>query len=106
MIRPTGDLRGNGATSLQRALAGELTGKPELMVLDLSGVEQIDANGVEALHSIAELADEDEIRFCLVVAPEGALRPCVKVVESMKAFQTFSSITEALQHHRDCTGQQ
>jgi anti-anti-sigma regulatory factor len=104
VVRPTGDLRGDGAMSLQRTLAGELTGTPELLVLDLSDVEQIDADGIDAQHSIAELADEDEIRFCLVVPPKGALRTCLKVVELKEMFQTFSSITEAL-HHHDGPGQ-
>ena len=104
VIRPSGDLRGDGATSL-RTLVGELTGTPELLVLDLSDVEQIDADGIDALHSIAELADEDDIRFCLVVPPKGARRTCLKIVELTKMFQTFSSITEALQHQHDGPGQ-
>ena len=105
VIKPTGDLRGDGATSLRRTLAGELTGTLELLVLDMSGVEQIDAGGIDALHSVAELADEDDIRFCLVVPPKGALRSCLKLVELTKMFQTFSSITEALQHHHEGPGQ-
>lgn len=105
MVRPHGDLRGDGATSLQRTLAGELTGTPEVLVLDLSGVQQMDADGVGALHSIAELADEDDIRFCLVVPPKGALQTCPKVVESTTQFLTFASISEALQHFRHEPGQ-
>jgi anti-anti-sigma regulatory factor len=104
IIRPIGDLRGDGATSLQRTLAGELAGTPELLVLDLSDVEQID-DGIDALYSIAKLAGEDDIQFCLVVPPKGALRTCLKIVELTKMFQTFSSITEALQHHHDGPGQ-
>ena len=105
VIRPTGDLRGDGAVSLQRTLAGQLAGTPELLVLDLSDVEQMDADGIDALQSIAELADEDDIRFCLVAPPKGVLRTCRKVVELTKMFQTFSSITEALQHHHGGPGQ-
>jgi anti-anti-sigma regulatory factor len=105
LICPTGDLRGDGAMSLQRTLAGELAGTPELLVLDLSDVEQMDADGIDALHSIAELADEGDIRFCLVVLPKGELRTCRRVVELTKMFQTFLSITEALQHHHDGPGQ-
>lgn len=74
-------------------------------MLDLSGVEQMDADGIGALHSIAELADEDDIRFCLVVPQKGALRTCPKVMEWTTMFQTFASITEALQHFRDEPGQ-
>ena len=92
---------GDGASSLRRTLAGELTGTPELLVLGLSDIEQIDGDGIDALHSVAELADEDDIRLCLVVLPKGAVRACLQVVELMKTFQTFSSVTEALQHPHD-----
>jgi anti-anti-sigma factor len=101
VVHVAGDLRGDGAASLRRTLAGELTGTPELLVLDLSDIEQIDADGIDALHSVAELADEDDIRLCLVVLPKGAVRACLQVVELMKTFQTFSSVTEALQHPHD-----
>jgi anti-anti-sigma regulatory factor len=67
VVHVAGDLRGDGASSLRRTLAGELTGTPELVVLDLSDIEHINADGIDALHSVAELADEDDIRFCLVV---------------------------------------
>jgi anti-anti-sigma regulatory factor len=98
VVHVAGDLRGDGASSLRRTLAGQLTGTPELLVIDLSDIEQIDADGIDALHSVAELADEDDIRFCLVVPPKGAVRTRLKVAEVTKTFQTFSSITEALQH--------
>jgi anti-anti-sigma regulatory factor len=98
VVHVAGDLRGDGASSLRRTLAGQLTGTPEQLVIDLSDIEQIDADGIEALHSVAELADEDDIRFCLVVPPKGAGRTRLKVAEVTKTFQTFSSITEALQH--------
>jgi anti-anti-sigma regulatory factor len=98
VVRIAGDLRGDGASSLRRTLSGELTGTPELLVLDLSDIEQIDADGIDTLHSVAELADEDDIRFCLVISPKGSFRAGPKVVELTKTFQTFSSITEALDH--------
>lgn len=98
VVHVAGDLRGDGASSLRRTLAGQLTGTPELLVIDLSDIELIDADGIEALHSVAELADEDDIRFCLVVPPKAAVRTRLKVAAVTKTFQTFSSITEALQH--------
>jgi anti-anti-sigma regulatory factor len=101
VVHVAGDLRGDGASSLRRTLAGELTGTPELLVLELSDIEQIDGDGIDALHSVAELAAEDDIRLCLVILPKSAVRACLKVVELMKAFPTFFSVTEALQHHHD-----
>lgn len=99
VVHAAGDLRGDGAASLRRTLAGELTGTPELLVLDLSDSNQIDAAGIDALRSVAGLADEDDIRFCVVVPPTGAVRACMKVVELTKTFHTFASIDEAV-HHR------
>jgi anti-anti-sigma regulatory factor len=101
VVHVCGDLRGDAAASLRRTLAGQLTGTPELLVINLSNTVEIDSEGIDALHSVAELADEDDIRFCLVVPPEGAVRTCPKLVELTGTFQTFSSITEALQHPHD-----
>ena len=86
---------------LRRTLAGQLTGTPDVIVLDLSDLEQIDADGIDALTSIAESADEEGIRFCLVVPPTCALRTRPKLAEMTTAFPAFSSITEALEHHRN-----
>jgi anti-anti-sigma regulatory factor len=101
VVHVRGDLRGDGAASLRRTLAGQLTGTPELLVINLSNTVEIDSDGIDALHSVAVLADEDDIRFCLVVPPEGAVRTWPKLVELTRTFQTFSSITEALQHPHD-----
>jgi anti-anti-sigma regulatory factor len=101
VVHVCGDLRGDGAASLRRTLAGQLTGTPELLVINLSNTVEIDSDGIDALHSVAELADEDDIRFSLVVPPNAAVRTCPKLVELTKTFQTFSSITEALQHPDD-----
>ena len=101
VVHVCGDLRGDGAASLRRTLAGQLTGTPELLVINLSNTVEIDSDGIDALRSVAELADEDDIRFSLVVPPNCAVRTCPKLVELTKTFQTFSSITEALQHPDD-----
>ena len=98
VVQVSGDLRGDGAASLRRTLAGELTGTPELLVLDLSYIEQIDVHGIDTLDVAAELAAEDDIRFCLVFPPKGVRRRRLNVVELSKRFQTFSSVNEALLH--------
>jgi hypothetical protein len=68
-------------------------------VLDLSDIEQIDVDGIDALDAIAELAAEDDIRFCLVFPPKGVDRRRLNVVELSMRFLTFSSVNEALQPH-------
>jgi anti-anti-sigma regulatory factor len=97
VVHVAGDLRGDGAASLRRTLAGELTGTPELLVLDLSDIEQIDVDGIDALDAIAELAAMDDIRFCLVFPPKGVERRRLNLVELSKRFETFSSVDEVLQ---------
>jgi anti-anti-sigma regulatory factor len=98
VVQVSGDLRGDGAASLRRSLAGEPAGTPELLLLDLSDIEQIDEQGIDTLDVAAELAAEDDIRFCLVFPPKGLHRRRLNVVELSKRFQTFSSVNEALQH--------
>ncbi|BBZ28865.1 hypothetical protein MMAD_31600 [Mycolicibacterium madagascariense] len=97
VISPNGDLRGEGATALQRTLAGELTGTPDVMVLDMSDLEQLDGDGIAALTSIAELAAAEGIRFCLVVPPQSALSTHPQVATLMETFPTFGSVADALQ---------
>jgi anti-anti-sigma regulatory factor len=105
VVQVAGDLRGDGAASLQRTLAGQLTGTPQLLVLDLSDIDQIDVHGIAALDVVAELAAEDDIRFCLVFPPKGVRRRRLNVVDLSKRFQTFSSVNEALQHPHEWLAQ-
>ena len=51
---------------MRRVVATELNRSPALLALDLSGVNRIDAEGIDALVSAATQAGEYDISFCLV----------------------------------------
>jgi anti-sigma B factor antagonist len=56
-----------GATATMRwVVANELNRSPALVVLDLSAVIRIDAEGIDALKSAATQAGESDISLCLV----------------------------------------
>lgn len=96
VIRVAGDFCGDGAARTRRTLAGELTGSPAVLILELSDVARIDAEGVDTLHLAAELAAEEDIGLCLVAPAQGAVRAALDAVESTDTFEIFSSVTEAL----------
>jgi anti-anti-sigma regulatory factor len=96
VIRVVGDFCGEGAVRVRRTLAGELTGSPAVLVLDLSEVARIDAQGVDALHLAAELAANEDIGLCLVAPAQGAAKAALDAVESTDTFEIFSSLSEAL----------
>jgi anti-anti-sigma regulatory factor len=95
-----GALRGQGAAELREALADELTGSPEQLVIDLSNIVEINSDGVDALHSVAEIAAEEDIEFCLVVTPDGRVRRRLDALKRTEFFEIFPSVIEALRRSR------
>lgn len=95
-----GELRAQGAAELRDGLADELTGSPELLVMNLSNIVEMNSDGVDALHSIAELAVEGEIDFCLVAAPDGRVRRRLDALKRTAFFEIFPSVIEALRRSR------
>jgi anti-sigma B factor antagonist len=51
---------------MRQVVANELNRSPALLALDLSRVNRIDAEGIDALVSAATQAGESDISFCLV----------------------------------------
>lgn len=96
VVRVVGDFCGEGAVRVRRTLVGELTGSPAVLVLDLSEVARIDAEGVDALHVAAELGANEDIGLCLVAPAQGAVKAALDAVESTDTFEIFSSLSEAL----------
>jgi AraC-like DNA-binding protein len=99
VIRVAGDFRGEGAGKVTRTLAGELAGAPKILLLDLTEVAGIDAEGIDTLHLAAELTADEDIGLGLVVPEDGAVMAGLDAVEATDTFQIFGSITEACLHH-------
>ena len=97
VIRVVGDFCGEGAAAVRLTLAGQLTGSPEVLIVDLSEIARIDAVGIDTLHSAAELAAEEDIGLGLVASPEGAVRAALDEADSTDAFEIFSSVSDALE---------
>lgn len=100
IVRATGDLHGDAAAVLRRTFTDELTGSPELFVLDLSDVARIDRDGIDALRSGAAMAAHADIAYCLVVEPVGAVKAALDTAGLTEMFELFSSVTEALRETR------
>lgn len=96
IVRVAGDLRGDGAARTRRTVAGELADSPAFLVLDLSEVASIDAEGVDALHVTAELTADEDIGLCLVTPAEGAVSSALAAVGATETFDIFSSLSDAL----------
>jgi anti-anti-sigma regulatory factor len=61
-----GELIRDATSQMIRIVEEELARVPSPLVLDLSAVTDINANGVDALVSAATLAGESDISLCLV----------------------------------------
>ncbi|WP_338016593.1 STAS domain-containing protein [Mycobacterium celatum] len=71
VIQVNGELVSDGTAAMRRAVADELLSSPGLLALDLSGVNRIDGDGIDALTSAATQAGESDIGLCLVGAHKG-----------------------------------
>ena len=96
VIRAAGDFCGEGAVRLRRILAGELTGVPEILILDLTEIACIDAEGLDTLYVAAELTADEDIGLCLVAPARGAVRAGLDAAGSTDTFEIFSSVTAAM----------
>lgn len=96
VIRLAGDFCGQGAVRMRRTLARELAGSPHLVILDLTGIARIDAEGIDTLRSTAEQTADEDIGLCLVAPARGAVVSCLDALEFTDAFEIFPSVSEAL----------
>ena len=66
VIYVSGELLRGATATMRRVVATELNRSPALLALDLTGVNHIDAEGIDALVSAATQAGESDISICLV----------------------------------------
>jgi anti-anti-sigma regulatory factor len=79
---------------MRRVVANELNRSPALLALDLSGVNRIDAEGIDALVSAATQAGESDVSFCLVGVHEGPVEAALAEAELSELFEIFASLTD------------
>ena len=83
-------LRGATAT-MRRLVTNELTRSPALLVLNLSGVIRIDAEGIDALVSAATQAGESDISLCLVGVHGHPVGIALAEADLMELFEIFTA---------------
>src|ERR1700724_4212713 len=66
VIHVSGELARGATAPMRRVVATELKRSPALLALDLSGVNRIDAEGIDALVSAARQAGESALSCCLL----------------------------------------
>jgi len=96
VVHVIGGLRDEVSAQLRRSVVSGLTGSPEALVLDLSVVTDIDADGVDVLETAAAIAGEKDICFCLVLPPDSPVLDALADAKLSALFEIFSSVTEAL----------
>ena len=96
VIRLSGDLCGEGAARVRRTLTSELAGAPTIVILDLTQIARIDADGIDTLHVAAELTADEDIGLGLVAPEAGAVRAGLGGAGATNPFEIFASVSEAL----------
>jgi anti-anti-sigma factor len=96
VVTLAGDLCADGAARARSFLTGELARAPEFLVLELSQVASIDAEGVDILQLAAELTAEVDIGLCLVAPAEGTVTAALAAVKAVDTFEIYSSLSDAL----------
>ncbi|HVQ98374.1 MAG TPA: STAS domain-containing protein [Mycobacterium sp.] len=96
VVHVVGGLRDEVTAQLRSSVVSGLTGSPEALVLDLSVVTDIDADGVDVLETAAVIAGERDICFCLVLPPDSPVLTALAEAKLSALFEIFSSVTEAL----------
>lgn len=96
LIRVMGDVDGDSSTNVRERLIEQLTWTPDVILVDLSGVTRIDADGVEGLIAAAALAGEPDIGLFLVAPPGGAVQTALATAEVTELFEIFSTLSQAL----------
>ncbi|MDT5369293.1 MAG: anti-sigma factor antagonist [Mycobacterium sp.] len=79
---------------MRRVVATELKRSPALLALDLSGVNRIDAEGIDALVSAATQAGESDISFCLVGVHAGPVGAALAEAELSELFEIFATLSD------------
>jgi anti-anti-sigma factor len=91
VIYVRGELLRGATATMRRLVADELNRAPALLVLDLSGVIRIDAEGIDAVVSAATQAGESDISLCLVGVHGHPVGPALADAELLELFEIFTA---------------
>jgi anti-anti-sigma factor len=94
VIHVSGELTRGATARMRRVVATELKRSPAVLALDLTGVNRIDAEGIDALVSAATQAGESDISFGLVGVHAGAVGAALAEAELTELFEIFTSLSD------------
>ena len=94
VIYVSGELLRGATATMRRVVATELNRSPALLALDLSGVNRIDAEGIDALVSAATQAGESDISICLVGVQAGPVEAALAEAELSELFEILATLSD------------
>ena len=94
VIHVSGDLLHRASATMRQVVATELNRSPALLALDLSGVNRIDAEGIDALVSAAPQAGESDISICLVGVQAGPVEAALAEAELSELFEILATLSD------------
>ena len=95
LLRPTDALDATAGRVLQRVAVDVLAGAPPFVLVDLSAVDTVTADGVAALVVVAETAGEADIG--LVVVAGNRMRAALAENDVHDLFELYETVDEALE---------
>lgn len=95
VVRPSGDVDLNVSPSLRQALKQVLRGRPERLVVDLSGVPYMDSSGVATLVEAMQIARKSGTRMALCSLQE-RVRSIFEIARLETVFAIYATPEEAL----------
>jgi anti-sigma B factor antagonist len=91
VIYVRGELLRGATGTMRRVVADELNRSPALLVIDLSGVIRIDAEGIDAVVSAATQAGESDISLCLVGVHGHTAGTALADAELLELFEIYTA---------------
>ena len=95
LLRPTDALDDSAGRALQRVAADVLACAPPFVLVDLSAVDTVTADGVAALVVVAETAGEADIGLAVVAG--NRMRAALAENDVHDLFELYETVDEALE---------
>jgi anti-sigma B factor antagonist len=94
VIHVSGELARGATETMSQVVATELKRSPALLALDLSRVNHIDAEGIDALVSAATQAGESDISICLAGVHTGPVEAAPAEAELSELFEILATLSD------------
>jgi anti-anti-sigma factor len=101
VARLSGDVDIVQASTLRKQLLGAVRNDDLALVVDLTEARYIDSVGVSLLFELAERLTGRQIRFAVVVPPEGLVNRVLTIVDLASVAEVHSELNDALSAMRD-----